>query len=80
MYNYLQFLAEIKNQKDRNGAPEGFMFYSVDLRQNISESLDHGVDGIISNWPSRVRIMLDQYPYKYYLRKATANDSLRKPK
>lgn len=80
MYNYLQFLAEIKNQKDRNGAPEGFMFYSVDLRQNISESLDHGVDGIISNWPSRVRIMLDQFPYKYYLRKATANDPLRKPK
>lgn len=80
MYLVLPFLAEMRNQKDRNGFPEGFMFYTVDLKPNISEALDHGVDAIISNWPSRVRVMLSQYPYKYYLRRATANDPLRKPK
>ncbi|MFI5390368.1 MAG: hypothetical protein ACHQYQ_03320 [Bacteriovoracales bacterium] len=79
-YLFTPFLAEMKNQKDRNKDPEGFMFWTVDLIHNITEGLDHGADGIISNWPSRVRILLDQYPYKYYLRRATPEDSLRLPK
>jgi hypothetical protein len=80
MYLYTPFVAEMKNQMDRTGSPVGFYFYTVDLIQTISEAIDHGSVGIITNWPSRVRIMLNQYPYKYYLRNATAADPLRPPK
>ena len=53
------------------------MFYTVDEKTYLRKILDHGPDAIISNWPSRLRQIIEGPPYKYYLRMATPNDRLK---
>jgi hypothetical protein len=71
------WVAEMSNRRDQTGKIKKAYFWTVDQPVNQRQALDYGVDGIISNWPSRVRVIIQDPPYNRYYRLASPNDPIK---
>jgi glycerophosphoryl diester phosphodiesterase len=71
------WVAEMSNRRDQTRKIKKVYFWTVDNSVNQRQALDYGVDGIISNWPSRVRIIIQSPPYNRYYRMASPNDPIK---
>lgn len=75
--SWWSWVAEISNRRDQYRRIKKAYFWTVDLSVNQRQALDYGVDGIISNWPSRVRIIIGEPPYNRYFRLASPDDPIK---
>lgn len=71
------WVAEMSNRRDQTGKIKKVYFWTIDRSVNQRQALDYGVDGVISNWPSRLRVIIQKPPYNGYYRMASPNDPIK---
>ncbi|KAH8023005.1 hypothetical protein HPB51_009609 [Rhipicephalus microplus] len=65
----------VKARDNRKGYMDKVYHWTVDLPHFIRKSVEHGVDGIITNRPDNVLQVLNSTPYSELLKVADFNDS-----
>lgn len=70
-----RLLQAVKARDSHKGYMDKVYHWTVDLPHFIRKSIDHGVDGIITNRPDNVLYVLNSEPYREHLRVADVNDS-----
>ena len=75
--SWWDWVAEMSNARDQRGKIKKVFFWTIDFPVNQRQALDYGVDAIITNWPSRIRKIMEEPPYNRYYRLASPDDPIK---
>jgi|GEM_PF-6698443 hypothetical protein len=76
MANWMEWIQALVNKRDTQGEIKKAYYWTLNKKESMRKAIDYGVDGIITNYPSRLDEVMKEDPYTEIIKNADQNDSI----